>query len=293
LEFAFIILLALAYLFGLPALVLSLWNRLRVAESRVERLEQWRELAIYDAPDSVRETLPDSTEPEGQTGSEPEQRNRPQPISDPAETSEPDPLPEDEPVEEQALAYAATGETAASAPIEESNDEPRPSPFSLANFDFEDIFGRRLAIWAGGITLAISGVLAVRYSIESGLLTPVVRVMLAFLSGAVLLGAAEVAYRKEDLIADERVRQALAGAGLATLYAAFYLAGTQYGLIGQTVAFVGLAGVTAASIALSFRFGLPSAILGLVGGFAAPFLVGGDDARTGDLHRVARLQPAR
>ncbi|MHA6332042.1 DUF2339 domain-containing protein [Qipengyuania sp. CAU 1752] len=149
---------------------------------------------------------------------------------------------------------------------------------SFAKIDFEDIFGRRLAIWAGGIALAISGVLAVRYSIESGLMTPVVRVAFAFLGGATLLAAAEIAHRNQARIADARVPQTLAGAGLATLYAAFYLAGTQYGLIGQTFAFLGLAAITGAAIALSYRFGVPSAILGLVGGFAAPVLVGGDEA---------------
>ncbi|WP_425594671.1 DUF2339 domain-containing protein [Qipengyuania polymorpha] len=154
-------------------------------------------------------------------------------------------------------------------------DAPAPSRLSL---DFEDIFGRRLPIWAGGITLAIAGVFLVRYSIEAGLLTPQVRVALSFIFGIVLLAGAEMAYRFEDRVRDERVRQALAGAGLATLYAAFYLAGTQYELIGQTFAFLGLAGVTALAIFLSYRFGLPSAVLGLVGGFAAPALVGGEDA---------------
>lgn len=159
---------------------------------------------------------------------------------------------------------------------DDSTDDYAPEP--RFNFDFEDIFGRRLPIWAGGITLAIAGVFLVRYSIESGLLTPAVRVALAFVFGLLLLAGAEWAFRNEQKIADERVRQSLAGAGLATLYAAFYLAGTQYGLIGQTMAFLGLAVVTAGAISLSFRFGLPCAILGLVGGFAAPALVGGEQA---------------
>lgn len=153
-----------------------------------------------------------------------------------------------------------------------------PEPEIKRSFDFEEIFGRRLPIWAGGITLAVAGVFLVRYSIEAGLLTASVRVILAFLFGIGLLAGAELAYRFEARVGDERVRQALAGAGLATLYAGFYLAGTQYGLIGQTFAFLGLAAVTALSIALSYRFGLPSAVLGLIGGFAAPALVGGEDA---------------
>ena len=116
-----------------------------------------------------------------------------------------------------------------------------------------------------------------RWSIEMGLLNEYVRVGLGFLFGSALLAAAELAYRFENRIGDERVRQALAGAGLATLYASFYLAGTYYGLIGPALAFAGLAGVTAIAVLLSFRFGLPSAVLGLVGGFAAPALAGSTD----------------
>ncbi|ROT93992.1 DUF2339 domain-containing protein [Altererythrobacter sp. FM1] len=146
------------------------------------------------------------------------------------------------------------------------------------SFDFEDLFGRLLPIWAGGVTLAVAGFFLVRWSIDAGLLTPPVRVVLAGLFGLALIAGAEVANRWRDRVADPRVAQALAGAGLATLYAAFYLAGSQYGLIGSTLAFVGLALVTAAAIALSYRFGLPCAVLGLVGGFAAPALVGGEEA---------------
>ncbi|MGN6497706.1 MAG: DUF2339 domain-containing protein [Tsuneonella sp.] len=146
------------------------------------------------------------------------------------------------------------------------------------SFDFEDLFGRLLPIWAGGVALAAAGFFLVRWSIEAGLLTVSVRVILGFVFGAALIAAAEFAYRLEQRLADPRVRQALAGAGLATLYASFYLAGSFYGLIGSALAFAGLAAVTAAAMALSFRFGLPSAVLGLVGGFAAPALVGSEEA---------------
>lgn len=167
-------------------------------------------------------------------------------------------------------------EPPAEAPVaDHPAEEPAPRGFT---FDFEDIFGRRLPIWAGGFALAIAGIFLVRFSIEAGLLTPPVRVAMSFLFGLALLAGAETAYRFDARLADPRVRQALAGAGLATLYGAFYLAGTTYGLIGAGAAFIGLASVTAAAIALSFRFGLPSAVIGLVGGFAAPLLVDSDSA---------------
>jgi uncharacterized membrane protein len=87
-----------------------------------------------------------------------------------------------------------------------------------------------LPVWAGGITLAVAGVFLVRFSIESGLLTPVVRVALAFTFGLLLLTGAKWSYRSEDKVSDERVRQSLAGAGLAALYAAFTWPGRSMGL---------------------------------------------------------------
>lgn len=219
---------------------------------------------------------------------------------DPAPRSEPPPpLAHVEPVTTRAAASIVASkraEPSTSALGELSGDlEPGPPPAEPAatsdtpsgaadprrsglafEFDFEDIFGRRLPIWAGGVALAVAGIFLVRYSIEAGLITPAVRVALSFLFGFVLLALAELAFRLERRLRDPRVRQALAGAGLATLLGAFYLAGTQYALIGAGGAFLGLAAVTAASIALSFRFGLPCAILGLVGGFAAPVMVNSD-----------------
>ncbi|ANY19512.1 hypothetical protein A6F68_00987 [Tsuneonella dongtanensis] len=163
-------------------------------------------------------------------------------------------------------------------PVAAVEAKPPESRLALPSFDFEDLFGRMLPIWAGGVTLAVAGFFLVRWSIDAGLLTPAVRVLLAGLFGVALVAGAEVAFRWRERVADPRVAQALAGAGLATLYAAFYLAGSTYGLIGSTFAFLGLAAVTAAAIGLSFRFGLPSAVLALVGGFAAPVLVGSEDA---------------
>jgi uncharacterized membrane protein len=164
-------------------------------------------------------------------------------------------------------------------PVVASDPEPKAARVGWGpGFNFEDLFGRLLPIWAGGVTLAVAGFFLVRWSIDAGLLTPSVRVVLAFAFGLGLLAGAEAAYRWRERVADPRVAQALAGAGLATLYAAFYLAGSAYGLIAPTIAFVGLAAVTAGAIALSYRFGLPSAVLGLVGGFAAPALVGGEQA---------------
>lgn len=161
-------------------------------------------------------------------------------------------------------------EVVIAAPTEEV-ERARPA------FGFEELFGQRLPIWAGGVTLAVAGVLLVKYSIDSGLLSPVIRVLLGLIFGAGLIAGAEVALRQEARVRDARVRQSLAGAGLATLYAVILAAANLYHLVGPGTAFVGLAGVTALAMGLSLRFGAPSAMLGLVGGLAAPALAGADE----------------
>lgn len=141
-------------------------------------------------------------------------------------------------------------------------------------FGFEELFGRRLPIWAGGVTLAVAGFLIVKYSIDAGLLSPAVRVIAGFLFGVALIGGAETALRREALVRDPRVAQALSGAGVATLYAALLVAANIYALIGPGLAFAGMAAVTVLAGGLALRFGAPSAVLGLTGGLAAPALVG-------------------
>ena len=278
---------------ALMGAVIVLFRRVTVLQASIEELQDALDALRHSATQPIRDEV---AEPEvGPAPTETEPQDEPQAgvTLRRSAVSVPSVMPK---VAGEPALYAQTGDEAAegsepsatvaadtAAPAADAHAdiypaEPPPPGAQRFRFDFEDIFGRRLPIWAGGITLAVTGVLLVGYSIEAGLLTPPVRVAMSFLFGAALLIAAEFAYRLEDKVRDPRVRQALAGAGLATLYAAFYLAGTQYGLIGQGAAFVGLALVTGGAIALSFRFGLPSAVLGLVGGFAAPALVGGDDA---------------
>ncbi|WP_369025935.1 DUF2339 domain-containing protein [Qipengyuania sp. RANM35] len=259
------------FIFGLAGLVARLWHRLDRAEQKLERLDELQDHmfdamrtmrpAEREAPVPVEETAPPAPR---ETVTVPKVR-----LSQTAHSAPPSETPEPA-GEPQVTAPAAVDHT-------EEPHPPKPLRERFA-FDLEDVFGRRLPIWAGGVTLAVAGVFLVRYSIERGLITPLLRVIMAFVFGGGLIAGAEAAYRFREKVADPRVAQALAGAGLATLYAGFYLAGTQYGLIGQTMAFLGLAAVTAGAIALSFRFGLPSAVLGLVGGFAAPAVVGGDNA---------------
>ncbi len=138
---------------------------------------------------------------------------------------------------------------------------------------FEDLFGRKLPIWGGGITLLVAAVLLVRYSIEAGLLSPLVRTIGGWLFGVGLIGGAEAARRIRIFAEDPRVAQALAGAGIGSLYVATLAAANLYDLIGPVLAFGAMTAITALALGLALRFGVPSAVLGLVGGVATPALV--------------------
>ncbi|MBV7259043.1 DUF2339 domain-containing protein [Erythrobacter crassostreae] len=270
---------------GLSIAVFLLWDRVSKLKRRIDAHEDW----LSDLATRRGVSSKSGEEPDEAVSAPAPQSEAAEPIPasrqvDPVSKAEPE--PELEPAASMPLAAPSPAlrseveeqvEVPAPAPTAEPEPEPEPEDTG-PRFDFEDIFGRRLPIWAGGIALAVGGIFLVRYSIEAGLLTPGVRVFLSFLFGLGLIGGAEAAYRLEDRVKDERVRQALAGAGIATLFGAFYLAGSGYGLIGAGAAFVGLAVVTAGAIAMSFRFGLPCAVLGLIGGFAAPVLVDSDSA---------------
>lgn len=161
--------------------------------------------------------------------------------------------------------------------------EPLPDPVYVPEAEgerftaaqrFEAVVGGKLPIWIGGIALILAGFFLVRYSIEMGLLGPGVRCVLAAILGAALLGASEAARRIPKFASDERVGQSFAGAGIASLYGTLYMASELYGLIGPIAAFALMVGVTAVALWLSLRHGPPTAIMGLIGGFAAPYVAG-------------------
>ena len=105
---------------------------------------------------------------------------------------------------EEGLAFSAP---AAEEPLEaEPAAHPAPPPSVPAIADepvvargsgFEDVFGRRLPIWAGGMTLAVAGFLIVKYSIDAGLLSPVIRVVCGLLFGVALIAGGEAALRAQ------------------------------------------------------------------------------------------------
>jgi len=145
---------------------------------------------------------------------------------------------------------------------------PRGAP--LGGIDWEQWLGVRGAAVLGGIVLALAGLFFFRYSIEHGLLPPWLRVVLGTLVGVSCLGASE-RYLRRDYAG---TANALVGAGVVILYAAFWAAHGLYGLVGAPVSFVLMAMVTATCATLSWRQNsVVIAMIGLVGGFLTPLLL--------------------
>jgi uncharacterized membrane protein len=143
--------------------------------------------------------------------------------------------------------------------------------------NFEQQFGARLPVWIGGVALALAGFFMVKYSIETGLLSPVVRVILGIIFGIGLLYAASWVRSKPEFANGARIAQALSGAGIADLYVCIFAATSLYGLVPPFICFAGMAAVTATAVVLSLKHGMPIALLGLVGGFLTPAMVGSQD----------------
>ncbi len=126
--------------------------------------------------------------------------------------------------------------------------------------------GVRGAAAAGAIILAIAGAYFFEYSIEHGLIGPAARVALGVLVGLGCLGLSE--WKREEYAA---LTSWLAGAGIAILYTASWASHAIYDLVPSWGAGLLMIAVTAACAAISSRRdSLPTAVLGLMGGFITP-----------------------
>jgi uncharacterized membrane protein len=135
----------------------------------------------------------------------------------------------------------------------------------------EQKLGGSLFVWLGGIALALAALFLVRYAIEQGYLSPPVRVVLAAIFGGALIGLAEWLRAR-----DTRVAQALAAAGVASLFGALFAAVALYDLIPRLLAGVLAMALTALAIGLALRHGPFVAALGFVGGVLSPLFLGSE-----------------
>lgn len=202
------------------------------------------------------------------------------------------------PVEPRSVKLEAMAAEAASKPEIKKRDETQPkqvaaetvkpaipgkkAPSGLGSSgsekaeDEQNDWFSKLAIWVGGIALLMAGFYMIKYSIESGWMTPAVRLVLTAVFGLALCISGYLVSVKAKLEANERIGQALSGAGIACLYFAAYAAVHLYHFISSAGGFGCMVLVTVTAVTLSLRNGAPIALMGLLGGFLTPLLMSSD-----------------
>ncbi|HWK55522.1 MAG TPA: DUF2339 domain-containing protein [Hyphomicrobiales bacterium] len=131
---------------------------------------------------------------------------------------------------------------------------------------------RQWMVWLGGGCVGLAGVFLVKYSMDQGYLGPLARVVAGVLTGIALHVAAGWLRRRQGF---DPAFAALAGGGSLTLFAALLAALHLYSLLAPGLAFALLALVAVLTMGLALWHGAPLAILGLLGAYAVPLLVGG------------------
>lgn len=131
-------------------------------------------------------------------------------------------------------------------------------------------FGLVIIVGVGAIALALAGVYLVKYSIEQGYLSPALRVGLAAFAGGGMVGLGEAIFKRANIVSE-----GLVAAGIAVLYGALYAAHQLYHFVPYQIAIGLMVGLTIVAVLLSIRHGPIVAFIGLLGGFAMPWLMVG------------------
>ena len=140
--------------------------------------------------------------------------------------------------------------------------------------DMEQAVASRWFVWIGGVAMAIGGLLFVKYAYDNGYISPTFQIFLGLLLAGGLVYLGERARKTSVKTADpDYVPAALSAGGLAIAFGSIYAAYALYELVQPTTAFIGLALVGLAALALSLRQGPLIAALGLAGSYVTPTII--------------------
>ncbi len=140
----------------------------------------------------------------------------------------------------------------------------------LRKFDWEQLVGVKLFSLVSAVAVLFAAGLFVVYSIDHGWVTPPIRMAMSTAFGLALVVASEMPFTQRYRL----TTQPLAAAGIAVLFFSVFAAHALWHLIDPVPTFAFLALVAAVAVLLAVRrSALVVAILGLLGGFAAPYIV--------------------
>ncbi|MBK8498439.1 MAG: DUF2339 domain-containing protein [Flavobacteriales bacterium] len=145
---------------------------------------------------------------------------------------------------------------------------PRPGFFER-HPDLEKFIGENLINKIGIAVLVVGIGLLLRYAIGQGLISETGRTLIGVAAGGLLMffgHRLRTSFRAFSSV--------LVAGGIAVFYSTIAIAFHQYHLLGQTAAFVVMVAITGFSVALAVGYDRKElAVISLLGGFAAPFLV--------------------
>ena len=144
-----------------------------------------------------------------------------------------------------------------------------PVPKQKKRVNYEKFIGENLFGKIGILIFVIGVGFFVKYAIDKNWINETFRTVLGFLTGVVLLAVAERLQKKYRTFSS-----LLAGGAFAVFYLTVAIAFHYYHIFSQTMAFIILIGVTVFMSILSVVYNRRElAIISLVGGFLAPFIV--------------------
>lgn len=187
---------------------------------------------------------------------------RDEPAAGPATAAAPPPPPP-----------SATAPTRVTPPPVIPPRPPAPHAHVSTHPSLEQRIGQRWLLYAGIAAIVLGASYLVKLAFENNWITPAMRVALSA-AGGVLLVAGGLRFAAQGL---RLFGYALAGGGFAVLYVSVYAAQHLYELVERGTAFAAMTVVTVVAAGLADRRSAqPIAMAALIGGFATPFLVGGD-----------------
>ena len=141
-----------------------------------------------------------------------------------------------------------------------------------SRIDWEQVLGKNWFAIIGGVAVVLGIGFFLKLAFDNNWIGDTGRVALGVVVGMVFLGVGEYAQRRAP-----RWAQAVTASGAAILYLSIYAAFGLYQLIRPEVAFLLLAVVAAVAVLLALRYeSIIIALLGVVGAFISPLLLGTD-----------------
>lgn len=176
----------------------------------------------------------------------------------------------EEKIEESMSEEKAEGEPSVTPPAPPTDDSKKEE--FLPNFDWEKFVGENLISKLGILILLIGVAIGGKYAIEHEMLSPTIRILLGSALGLALQG---VAYKMKD---DYKKFSAILSSGSsAILYFMTYFAYALYDLLPMPVAFALMVLITGFSVYAAWWYDMEIvAIIGQIGAYVIPFLLGGN-----------------